>query len=420
MTIKVITFGCRLNTYESEVIKKKAADSGLNDVFIINSCSVTSEAERQLRQEIRKIKRNNPNKKIIVTGCAAQVDPDKYNSMSEVYAVIGNAEKLQDESYIRVSNSIENHEKKSAKIVSDIMEEKSLQAPVVEKFDGRVRGYLQVQAGCNHRCTFCIIPYGRGNSRSTPFQAVFDQARNLVENGYKELVITGVDITDYGLDLPGKPSLGQLVKRLLRYLPDLPRIRLSSIDVAEVDKDLMDLIANEPRFMPHLHLSLQSGDNMILKRMKRRHSREQIFDFCKKVLELRPNAAFGADIIAGFPTETDEMFKNTYDLLGEIGKIIHLHIFPYSERDGTPAARMPQVEKRVRKERSASLRMLGENLLQKHMESQIGSEIKVLVESAAIGRAEDSCIVKLDSDLLNPGVIEKYKVRGIEFGKIIV
>ncbi len=418
MTVEVITFGCRLNAYESEVIKKKASDNGLGDVFIINSCSVTSEAERQLRQEIRRLKRGNPEKKIVITGCAAQVNPDKYNAMSEVYAVIGNVEKLNDDAYAKIGESIGKQQEKAAKIVSDIMEEKSLQTAIVEKFDGKVRGYLQAQAGCNHRCTFCIIPYGRGNSRSTPFQAVFEQAKSLVENGYKELVITGVDITDYGLDLPGKPTLGQLVKRLLKYLPDLPRIRLSSIDVAEVDNDLMDLIANEPRFMPHLHLSLQAGDNMILKRMKRRHSREQIFDFCKKVLELRPNAAFGADIIAGFPTETDEMFKNTYDLLEEIGKIIHLHIFPYSERDGTPAARMPQVDKKIRKERAAELRRLGNKLLHKHIESQIGNEISVLVENEGLGRSEDFCVVKLDTSDL--GAIYRCFVKGFDKGKIIV
>jgi threonylcarbamoyladenosine tRNA methylthiotransferase MtaB len=418
MTVEVITFGCRLNAYESEVMKKRASDNGLGEVFIINSCAVTSESERQLRQEIRRLKRSNPDKKIIVTGCAVQVNPDKYNSMSEVYAVIGNVEKLSDEAYAKIYGSIEKQEEKATKNVSDIMEKKSLQTAIVEKFDGKVRGYLQVQAGCNHRCTFCIIPYGRGNSRSTPFQAVFEQAKNLVENGYKELVITGVDITDYGLDLPGKPSLGQLVKRVLKYLPELPRIRLSSIDVAEVDKDLMDLIANEPRFMPHLHLSLQAGDNMILKRMKRRHSREQILDFCKKVLELRPSTVFGADIIAGFPTETDEMFKNTYDLLEEIGKIIHLHIFPYSERDGTPAARMPQVDKRIRKERAAELRRLGKNLLDKHMESQIGRNISVLVESDGLGRSEDFCLVKLNSNDL--GIIHNCFVKGFDKGKIIV
>ncbi len=420
MTIEVITFGCRLNTYESEVIKNKASENGLSDVFIINSCAVTSEAERQLRQEIRKLKKNNPEKKIIVTGCAVQVNPTKYDEMSEVYSVIGNVEKLQDVAYANVSKSIKNNQDKVERLVSDIMEETSLQSAIVERFDGKVRGYLQVQAGCNHRCTFCIIPYGRGNSRSTPFKEIFDQAKNLVDNGYKELVITGVDITDYGLDLPGKPSLGQLVKRLLKYLPELPRIRLSSIDVAEVDNDLMDLIVNEPRFMPHLHLSLQSGDNMILKRMKRRHSREQVIDFCQQVMKFRPEVVFGADIIAGFPTETDEMFQNTYDLLNEIEKIIHLHIFPYSEREGTPAARMPQVEKKIRKERAAKLRILGDFLTKKHITSKIGKEISVLVESEGLGRCEDFCMVEISEQNNTIGSINKHIIKSINGSKIVV
>jgi threonylcarbamoyladenosine tRNA methylthiotransferase MtaB len=420
MTVEVVTFGCRLNTYESEVIKKKALENGLNDVFIINSCAVTSEAERQLRQEIRKIKKNNPDKKIIVTGCAVQINPAKYDEMSEVYSVIGNIEKLQDSSYANINKSINNHQDKGEKVVADIMLERSVPSAIVERFDGKVRGYVQVQGGCNHRCTFCIIPYGRGNSRSTPFKEIFDQGKNLVENGYKELVITGVDITDYGLDLPGKPSLGQLVKRLLKYLPDLPRIRLSSIDVAEVDNDLMDLIANEPRFMPHLHLSLQSGDNMILKRMKRRHSREQVIDFCRQVINYRPEVVFGADIIAGFPTETDEMFQNTYDLLNDLEKIIHLHIFPYSEREGTPAARMPQVEKKVRKERAAKLRILGDLLMKKYIQSQIGKEINVLVENKGYGRGEDFCMVEMTQQEDSIGSINKYIIKGVNGLKIVV
>ncbi len=420
MTIEVVTFGCRLNTYESEVIKNKALENGLSDVFIINSCAVTSEAERQLRQEIRKIKKNNPEKKIIVTGCAVQINPAKYDEMSEVYSVIGNIEKLQDNAYTNISKSIKNNQDKAEKLVTDIMLETSLQSAVVERFDGKVRGYLQVQAGCNHRCTFCIIPYGRGNSRSTPFKEIFDQAKNLVDNGYKELVITGVDITDYGLDLPVKTSLGQLVKRLLKYLPDLPRIRLSSIDVAEVDNDLMDLIANESRFMPHLHLSLQSGDNMILKRMKRRHSREQVIDFCRQVMSCRPEAVFGADIIAGFPTETDEMFQNTYDLLNEIEKIIHLHIFPYSEREGTPAARMPQVERKIRKERASKLRILGDSLTKKHVQSQIGKEINVLVENEGWGRGEDFCMIQMAGQEHSIGSINKYIIKGVNGSKIVV
>lgn len=413
MSLEIVTFGCRLNIYESEVIKRKAKESGLTDTFIINSCAVTSEAERQLQQEIRKLKKNNPNKKIIVTGCAAQVNPDKYKAMEEVHSVIGNIEKLSHEAYSAISTG-------KVSLVSDIMVESKLESPLVESFDGKVRGYLQVQSGCNHRCTFCIIPYGRGNSRSTPFQVIFNQAKQLVENGYKELVITGVDITDYGLDLPGKPKLGQLVKRLLKYLPDLPRIRLSSIDVAEVDKDIIDLIANEPRFMPHLHLSLQAGDNMILKRMKRRHSREQIIDFCNEAMRLRPEVVFGADIIAGFPTETDNMFKNTYDLLFEIEKIIHLHIFPYSERQGTPAAKMPQVDKSVRKERAAKLRIAGQELLNRHLLSRVGSKVKVLAESRNIGRAEDFCLTDISKLQLKVGEIAEMEVIGKIDNKLLV
>jgi len=413
MSLEVVTFGCRLNTYESEIIRKKALTHGINNAFIINSCAVTSEAERQLRQEIRKLKKNHPDKKIIVTGCAVQVNPEKYKSMDQVDSVIGNIEKLKDETYISLTT-------KKVSLVSDIMTEQSTEADVVESFDGKVRGYLQVQTGCNHRCTFCIIPYGRGNSRSTPFQSIFNQAKSLVERGYKELVITGVDITDYGLDLPGQPKLGQLVKRLLRYIPELPRIRLSSIDVAEVDKDLLDLIAHEERFMPHLHLSLQAGDNMILKRMKRRHSREQVIEFCKHVLELRPNIAFGADIIAGFPTESDEMFNNTYNLLLEIERIIHLHIFPYSEREGTPAAKMPQVKGSLRKERAKILRMLGDELLNKHLESKIGKKIKLLIENQSIGRAEDFTIADISHNGFLQGEIINGVVSRIDNGKSLI
>lgn len=413
MSLEIVTFGCRLNSYESEVIRKKASENGVKNAFIINSCAVTSEAERQLRQEIRKLKRQHPDKKIIVTGCAAQINPAKYKSMDEVHSVIGNVEKMTDKAYLAIADAKIN-------LVSDIMYETELKSAVVESFDGKVRGYLQIQAGCNHRCTFCIIPYGRGNSRSTPFKAVFEQAKSLVEKGYKELVITGVDITDYGLDLPGKPKLGQLVKRLLKYLPELPRIRLSSIDVAEIDNDLLDLIANEPRFMPHLHLSLQAGDNIILKRMKRRHSREQVIDFCKQTLELRPNIVFGADIITGFPTETDEMFKNTYDLLAEIEKIIHLHIFPYSEREGTPAAKMPKVEKAIRKDRAARLRTFGSELLDRHLRSKIGHQVKILAENEKLGRAEDFTIADISQTDIISGKIVELTVKDIINSKLVV
>lgn len=413
MSLEIVTFGCRLNIYESEVIKKKAFTHGITNAFIINSCAVTSEAERQLRQEIRKLKKNHPDKKIIVTGCAVQVNPERYKAMDEVHSVIGNIEKLKDETYASLTTE-------KVSLVSDIMEEASLETFPVESFDGKVRGYLQVQSGCNHRCTFCIIPYGRGNSRSTPFQSIFTQAKSLVERGYKELVITGVDITDYGLDLPGQPKLGQLVKRLLRYIPELPRIRLSSIDVAEVDNDLLDLIAHEERFMPHLHLSLQAGDNMILKRMKRRHSREQVIAFCKHTLELRPDIAFGADIIAGFPTETDQMFDNTYNLLSEIEKIIHLHIFPYSEREGTPAAKMPQVQHLLRKERAKKLRILGDELLNKHLQLKIGHKVNILVENQNIGRATDFTIVNISQNQLIQGEIIERIVTSVEDGKLLI
>jgi threonylcarbamoyladenosine tRNA methylthiotransferase MtaB len=412
MSLEIVTFGCRLNTYESEVIKTKASTHGITNAFIINSCAVTSEAERQLRQEIRKLKKNHPDKKIIVTGCAVQVNPEKYKAMDEVHSVIGNVEKLKDETYASLRTE-------KVSIVSNIMEETALETASVESFDGKVRGYLQVQTGCNHRCTFCIIPYGRGNSRSTPFGAIFNQARSLVDGGYKELVITGVDITDYGLDLPGRPKLGQLVKRLLKYIPDLPRIRLSSIDVAEVDVDLLDLIANEERFMPHLHLSLQAGDNMILKRMKRRHSREDVIEFCRHTLNLRPNIVFGADIIAGFPTETDEMFDNTYNLLSEVEKIIHLHVFPYSERDGTPAARMPQVKPLLRKERAKKLRILGEELLHQHLKSKIGQKVKILAENEKIGRAEDFTMVDILHTGFAQGEIVELIVSDVINGKLI-
>ncbi len=413
MTLEIVTFGCRLNAYESEVIKKKATQHGITDAFIINSCAVTSEAERQLRQEIRKLSRKHPDKKIIITGCAVQVNPEKYKKMDEVYSIIGNVEKMTDGAYIAIVNNEE-------KSVGDIMKETELETAIVEQFDGKVRGYLQVQTGCNHRCTFCIIPYGRGNSRSTPFQAVYDQAKNLIEKGYKELVITGVDITDYGLDLPGKPTLGQLVKRLLKQLPNLPSIRLSSIDVAEVDKDILDLLANERRFMPHLHLSLQAGDNMILKRMKRRHSREQVIDFCKNAVELRPEIVFGADIITGFPTETDAMFQNTYDLLTEVEKIIHLHIFPYSEREGTPAARMPQIEKSMKKERAAKLRELGKRLLDKHLYSQINRKVQILIENDKFGKSEDFCTAELVNKAGEIGDICEFPVVDVRNGKLIV
>lgn len=382
MTIDIITFGCRLNAFESEQIKDAAIQAGLENTTIINSCAVTSEAERQLVQTIRKLHRNNPDKKIIVTGCAVQINPDKYASFTEISKVIGNKEKTLSASYV----SIPQDDNKA--YVSDIMGVDNIEPYPVKGFDGKARGYIQVQNGCNHRCTFCNIPFARGNSRSLPVGAVIEQAKILVQNGYKELVLTGVDITDYGLDLPGKPALGELVWRLLKNIPDLYRLRLSSLDVAEIDSLLKEIVISEERIMPHLHLSAQAGDNMILKRMKRRHNRAQIIDFCSEIRIARPEVVFGADIIAGFPTETDEMFHNTYEMIRE-ANIVYLHVFPYSERADTPASRMPKVPKAIRKERAKVLRELGQKLLYQHLLQQLNKPLEIIVENHNFARARD-------------------------------
>lgn len=414
MTLEIITFGCRLNSYESELIKQSAEKAGLTNTIIFNSCAVTSEAERQLKQAIRKAKRENPDAKLIVTGCAAQINPDKYSKMDEVFKVLGNEEKVKTESYL--PSFIDNTEKA---LVNDIMSIKETAPQLIEGVDGKSRAFIQIQNGCNHRCTFCIIPYGRGNSRSVPIGEIVKQTQMLVDSGFNELVLTGVDMTSYGEDLPASPKLGQMMKRLLSNVPNLKRLRLSSIDVAEIDEDLLDLIANEKRLMPHLHLSLQSGDNMILKRMKRRHNREQIIEFTEKARKLRPDIVFGCDIIAGFPTETEEMFENTRNIITEAG-LTYLHIFPYSEREGTPAARMPQVEKPIRKQRAKILRELGDLQLIKHLNSQIGKTVSIISESDGFGRAEDFSLVKIEQELPKSGVLEvkitnctdKYLVAG--------
>lgn len=425
MSINVVTFGCRLNYYESEIIRKNAKNAGMQDVIIINSCAVTSEAERQLRQSIRRLKRENPNYNIIVTGCAAQINPEKYANMEEVSKVIGNNEKLMEDQYNNMnlasvqSDNIKHFDKASVNFdktsVKDIMDIKETAHQFVEGFEGKARGFLQVQNGCNHRCTFCIIPYGRGNSRSVPIGEIVNQAKILVDGGYNELVLTGVDMTDYGSDLPGRPTLGQMVRRLLHMVPKLPRLRLSSIDVAEIDDDLLNLISNEPRFMPHLHLSLQSGDDMILKRMKRRHSSKQIRDFCTLAKKLRydsmkQDVVFGADIISGFPTETDEMFMNTYNLIKEL-KISHLHVFPYSAREGTPAAKMPQVEYIVRKDRAKKLRKLGEELLVAQYYAMVGNTYSAVIESKDSARTEDFSIINLKSK--NNKIEDDYVINNI-------
>ncbi len=394
---KVVTFGCRLNSYESEVIRGRLASSGLEDVVVFNSCAVTKEAERQVQQAIRKHHRENPQTQIIVTGCAAQINPGKYNALPEVSKVIGNQEKLEQSTYKAIASDAETE----PVLVNDIMSIEETASHLITGMEGRARAFLQVQNGCNHRCTFCIIPYGRGNSRSVPVGAVVEQSRILVENGYNELVLTGVDITDYGLDLPGRPRLGQMVRRVLANVPELQRIRLSSIDVAEIDDDLLDLIENEPRFMPHLHLSLQSGDNMVLKRMKRRHSREQVIEFCEAARKLRPDIVFGADIIAGFPTETEDMFHNTLRIIEE-ANLVYLHVFPYSERDGTPAADIPQAKQvpvAERKARAAILREAGKKNLQNFLKSRIGKVENAVIEKPNLARTEHFAMVEFDSEL---------------------
>jgi len=387
---QLVTFGCRLNTYESEVMRGHAKAAGLGDAIIFNTCAVTKEAERQARQAIRKARRNNPDAKIIVTGCGAQIDPEGYGGMEEVDQVIGNDLKLKAETW---------HTKHNDPIlVHDIMEVKETAGHLVEGFEDRSRAFLQVQNGCDHRCTFCIIPYGRGNSRSVPIGVIADQMKQLVEQGYKEVVITGVDVTSYGHDLPGQPTLGQMIRRVLALVPDLPRIRMSSLDPVEIDDDLWRLIAEEPRLMPHLHLSLQAGDDMILKRMKRRHLRQDVIDMCKRARDLRPDVAFGADIITGFPTETEEMFENTMRIVEECD-LTYLHVFPYSEREGTPAARIPdQIDVSVRKERAKRLRDLGDKQLQKLLNANQNREAQIIVEKNNFGRTENFCPVTLEGD----------------------
>ena len=393
---RLVTFGCRLNIFESEVIKNKLNNAQINeDIIVFNTCSVTEEAEKQVIKEIKKTKRLYPDKKIIVTGCSAQINPDMYSSMAEVSKVLGNQEKFIAENYDLKEKSV---------LVSNIMEVKELAGHLVENFEYNTRAFLQIQNGCNHRCTFCIIPFARGNSRSVAIGDIVSRTKTLVQKGYNEIVLTGVDTTDYGLDLPGKPSLGSMLKRLLKLTPDLPRLRLSSIDVAEIDSDLMDLILYEPRFMPHLHISLQAGDNMILKRMKRRHTREQVVEFCNQVRSLRKNIAFGADIIAGFPTETDEMFENTFNLISE-AKLQYLHVFPYSIRKNTPAARMPQIEIPIKKKRAKLLRDAGEKELNLFSIKSVGSRVKALVEKNNIARSENFLKLHLNNLELKVGDI---------------
>ncbi len=389
MAVEIVTFGCRLNTYESEVMRREAETAGLgalkNGAVIFNTCAVTGEAVRQAKQSIRKARRDNPNARIIVTGCAAQTDPAAFSAMDEVDLVLGNEEKLKSHSYRALPDFGVNDTEKAR--VNDIMSVKETASHMVDAIEGRARAFVQVQNGCDHRCTFCIIPYGRGNSRSVPMGAVVEQVKRLAGNGYAEIVLTGVDMTSFGADLPGAPKLGKLVRTILRQVPDVRRLRLSSIDSIEADDELLDAIATEPRLMPHLHLSLQAGDDMILKRMKRRHLRDDSIRFCESVRKLRENIVFGADIIAGFPTETAEMFENSLKIVEECG-LTHLHVFPFSPREGTPAARMPQLPRGVIKERAARLRAAGDAAYQQHLAALAGTRQSILIERDGLGRTE--------------------------------
>ena len=382
---KFTTLGCRLNAYETEAMKDLATRAGLDDAIIVNTCAVTSEAVAKARKEIRRLRRENPGAKLIVTGCAAQIDPESFSAMDEVDAVIGNTEKMQAATWAALAPDFTGDTEKV--MVDDIMSVTETAGHLIDGFGTRSRAYVQVQNGCDHRCTFCIIPYGRGNSRSVPAGVVVDQIRRLVDRGYNEVVLTGVDLTSWGADLPGEPRLGDLVMRILRLVPGLPRLRISSIDSIEADENLMQAIATEPRLMPHLHLSLQHGDDMILKRMKRRHLRDDAIRFAEEAIRLRPDMTFGADIIAGFPTETEAMFENSLKLVEDC-RLTWLHVFPYSPRPGTPAARMPQVHGADIKSRAARLRAAGDAAVARHLAAQQGRSHQILMENPHMGRTE--------------------------------
>jgi threonylcarbamoyladenosine tRNA methylthiotransferase MtaB len=420
MGVDVVTFGCRLNAFESEVIRREAEQAGLTDTIVINSCAVTNEAVAQARQSIRRLKRERPGARIVVTGCAAQTQAEMFADMVEVDRVLGNDGKMRGDAWRATRAAFDapfgigNSEKVA---VADIMAVKEMAPHLLDGFArGLPRVFVQVQNGCDHRCTFCIIPYGRGNSRSVPMGAVVDQVRALVERGHAEIVLTGVDLTSYGADLPGAPKLGQLTRQILRHVPELKRLRISSIDSIEADRDLLEIIADDIRLMPHLHLSLQSGDDMILKRMKRRHSRKDAIDFCAQLRRLRPDIAFGADIIAGFPTETEAMFSRSLDLVEECD-LTFLHVFPYSKRPGTPAARMPQVEGGAIKERAKRLRTAGEAALQRRLKAEVGAVREVLIESDRQGRTEHFLPVAISEEI--PGTVRPFTVNGHDGTRLV-
>jgi len=423
MSVEIVTFGCRLNAFESEVIAHQAGRAGLSDTIVINSCAVTNEAVAQARQSIRRLKRERPSARIVVTGCAAQTQAAMFADMAEVDRVLGNDDKMRAEAWRATRTALDGAGRfgveSSAKIaVADIMAVTEMAPHLLEGFQsGLPRVFVQVQNGCDHRCTFCIIPFGRGNSRSVPMGAVVDQVRALVARGHVEIVLTGVDLTSYGADLPGAPKLGQLTRQILRHVPELRRLRISSIDSIEVDSDLLDAIAEDERLMPHLHLSLQSGDDLILKRMKRRHSRGDAIAFCAQVRRLRPDIALGADIIAGFPTETEEMFARSIDLVQECD-LTFLHVFPYSPRPGTPAARMPQVAGNEIRERARRLRATGEAALQRRLASEVGATRRVLIESATQGRTEHFIPVAILGE--TPGAVRALAVTGHDGARLTV
>jgi threonylcarbamoyladenosine tRNA methylthiotransferase MtaB len=407
MSVEVVTFGCRLNAVESEVIRRHAEAAGLDDTVVLNTCAVTAEAVRQARQSIRALRRTRPQAKIVVTGCAAQIEPQTFAAMEAVDRILGNTEKLLPAAWTDVRAALDQTNNPKAS-VGDIMVVRQAAPHLIDTFAGRTRAFVQVQNGCDHRCTFCVIPFGRGNSRSMPIDAVIENVRRLVANDYSEIVLTGVDITSYGADLPGAPKLGVLVKAILKQVPELKRLRLSSIDSVEVDRDLLDAFAADERLMPHLHLSLQSGDDLILKRMKRRHQRQDAIAFCDQVRRLRPDVVFGADLIAGFPTETEAMAQNSLDLVDECG-LTHLHVFPFSPRPGTPAVRMPQVGRDVVKERARRLRERGELALARHLDGEVGAVRRVLIEARAMGRTGQFTKVKLARPA-EPGQILDVKI----------
>jgi len=403
---RIITLGCRLNGYESDVMRAHAAAAALDDsTIIVNTCAVTAEAVRQATQAIRRLRRENPSARIIVTGCAAQIEPERFAALSEVDHVIGNAEKMRAETFAGLSTAGSERVQ-----VDDIMSVRETAGHLIDGFGSRTRAFVQIQNGCDHRCTFCIIPFGRGPSRSVPAGEIVAHVRRVVERGCREVVLTGVDITSYGADLPGKPMLGELLRKILKLVPELERLRLSSIDQVEADEQLLRAIAEEERLMPHLHLSLQAGDDMILKRMKRRHTRDDAVTFCAKVKRLRPDTVFGADLIAGFPTETDAMFESSLSVVDDCN-LTYLHVFPFSPRQGTPAARMPQVERAIVKERAAQLRNKGATALTRFLEGHAGNEVELLVEKGNIGRTRQFAEMRVPA-AVPPGAMVRARISG--------